>query len=137
MVRSAASTEPCARARRRVRVDSVRTFCLAAWATLATAIFTVAGTTQGTTQGTAQEMAQATAHGTAQELAGTVGAGAAGEAPGGVVSILPLHALVAAVMAGVGAPRLLVRGGASPHDATLRPSDARALSAGCQRGHAR
>ncbi len=148
MVRSAASTEPSTRVRRRlrhcgaaarpgpatrgptrvrrrVRVDWVRGFCLAAWATLATAIFTVVGTTQGT----AQEMAQGTAQGTAQELAGTVAAGAAGEAPGVVVSILPLHALVAAVMAGVGTPRLLVRGGASPHDATLRPSDARALSA--------
>ena len=52
-----------------------------------------------------------------------------GEAPEVVVSILPLHSLVAAVMEGVGAPRLLIRGGASPHDAVLRPSDARALSA--------
>lgn len=41
---------------------------------------------------------------------------AASEAPDVVVSILPLHALVAAVMAGVGTPHLLVRGGASPHD---------------------
>jgi zinc transport system substrate-binding protein len=46
-----------------------------------------------------------------------------------VVSIAPLHGLVAAVMAGVGVPHLLVRGGASPHDASLRPSDARALNA--------
>ena len=66
------------------------------------------------------------APGAAQEAAGPV---RSGEAPGVVVSILPLHALVAAVMAGVGTPRLLVRGGASPHDASLRPSDARALSA--------
>ncbi len=56
-------------------------------------------------------------------------AGEARGARGVVVSILPLHALVAAVMAGVGTPHLLVRGGASPHDASLRPSDARALSA--------
>ncbi len=56
----------------------------------------------------------------------------AGQARGGlgvVVSILPLHGLIAAVMEGVGTPRLLIRGGASPHDASLRPSDARALSA--------
>lgn len=53
----------------------------------------------------------------------------ASEVPVVVVSILPLHGLVAAVMAGVGSPHLLVRGGASPHDASLRPSDARALSA--------
>jgi zinc transport system substrate-binding protein len=53
----------------------------------------------------------------------------ASEALGVVVSILPLHGLVTAVMAGVGSPHLLVRGGASPHDASLRPSDARALSA--------
>jgi len=49
--------------------------------------------------------------------------------PGVVVSILPLHGLVAAVMEGLGTPHLLVRGGASPHNASLRPSDARALSA--------
>ncbi len=55
--------------------------------------------------------------------------GQAGAVPDVVVSILPLHGLVAAVMAGVGTPHLLVRGGASPHDASLRPSDARALSA--------
>ncbi len=46
-----------------------------------------------------------------------------------VVSILPLHSLVAGVMAGVGAPRLLVRGAVSAHRYALRPSDARALSA--------
>jgi zinc transport system substrate-binding protein len=45
-----------------------------------------------------------------------------------VVSILPLHSLVASVMAGTGAPYLLVRGASSPHDASLRPSDARALT---------
>ncbi len=56
-------------------------------------------------------------------------AGQAGAALEVVVSILPLHGLVAAVMAGTGTPHLLIRGGASPHDASLRPSDARALSA--------
>ncbi len=49
--------------------------------------------------------------------------------PAVVVSVLPLHSLVAALMEGLGSPYLLVRGGASPHDASLRPSDARALSA--------
>ena len=45
-----------------------------------------------------------------------------------VVSIKPLHALVAGVMAGVGAPDLLVKGSASPHTYAMRPSDARALN---------
>ena len=51
----------------------------------------------------------------------------AGEAPRAVVSIPPLHSLVAGVMQGLGAPHLLLRGGASPHGGSLRPSDARAL----------
>ncbi|MFQ6016741.1 MAG: zinc ABC transporter substrate-binding protein [Kiloniellaceae bacterium] len=50
------------------------------------------------------------------------------QAPRVVVSIKPLHGLVAGVMAGLGAPVLLVGGGASPHDYGLRPSEARALS---------
>ncbi|NOY13543.1 MAG: zinc ABC transporter solute-binding protein [Deltaproteobacteria bacterium] len=49
-------------------------------------------------------------------------------APRVVVSIKPIHALVAGVMQGVGEPQLLVKGGASPHGYVLRPSDARALS---------
>ena len=44
-----------------------------------------------------------------------------------VVTIKPLHALVAQVMAGVGAPELLVKGAASPHSYALKPSEARAL----------
>jgi zinc transport system substrate-binding protein len=48
--------------------------------------------------------------------------------PDVVVSVKPLHALVAGVMEGVGTPYLLVRGAASPHDFTLRPSDAKALN---------
>lgn len=44
-----------------------------------------------------------------------------------VVTIKPIHALVAQVMAGLGEPRLLVTGQASPHSFSLRPSDARAL----------
>ena len=46
-----------------------------------------------------------------------------------VVTIKPLHALVAQVMAGVGSPTLLVNGLASPHTYALRPSEARALNA--------
>lgn len=49
-------------------------------------------------------------------------------APRVVVSIKPLHALVAAVMQGRGDPELLISGGQSPHDFSLRPSDARKLS---------
>ncbi|MCH8154546.1 MAG: zinc ABC transporter substrate-binding protein [Proteobacteria bacterium] len=45
-----------------------------------------------------------------------------------VVSVLPLHSLVSGVMAGLGVPKLLVRGASSPHDTRLRPSDARALT---------
>ena len=45
-----------------------------------------------------------------------------------VASIKPVHSLVAGVMREVGEPRLLVPGGASPHEYSLRPSDARAIS---------
>jgi len=51
---------------------------------------------------------------------------ASAEAPRVVASLVPVHALVAGVMRGVGTPTLLLRGG-SPHTATLRPSEARAL----------
>lgn len=49
-------------------------------------------------------------------------------APDVVTSLQPVHSLVAGVMQGVGQPRLLVTGGASPHDYSLRPSDARAIA---------
>lgn len=49
------------------------------------------------------------------------------EVPRVVVSIPPLHSLVAGVMAGVGEPQLLLKVGASPHHYALKPSDARAL----------
>jgi len=45
-----------------------------------------------------------------------------------VASIAPVHSLVARVMEGAGAPRLLMPPGAEPHDYALRPSDAAALS---------
>ena len=46
-----------------------------------------------------------------------------------VVSIEPVHSLVAGVMAGVAEPELLIKGSQSPHEFSLRPSDMRALSA--------
>ncbi len=49
-------------------------------------------------------------------------------APAVVVSIKPLHSLVAGVMRGVASPLLLVKGGGSPHGYVLRPSEARALA---------
>ena len=47
--------------------------------------------------------------------------------PNVVASIKPVHSLVAAVMAGVGEPTLIVKGAASPHTYALKPSDASAL----------
>ncbi|HYD64233.1 zinc ABC transporter substrate-binding protein ZnuA [Azospirillum sp.] len=49
------------------------------------------------------------------------------DVPKVVASIKPVHSLVSAVMQGVGEPALIVRGAASPHDYTMKPSDARAL----------
>lgn len=46
---------------------------------------------------------------------------------GVVASIKPVHSLVAGVMQGVGEPRLIVKGAASPHTYALRPSEAAAL----------
>ena len=54
---------------------------------------------------------------------------AAAAAPKVVVSIKPIHSLLAGVMAGIGEPALIVAGGSSPHVYTLRPSDARKLEA--------
>jgi zinc transport system substrate-binding protein len=54
---------------------------------------------------------------------------AAAETPRVVASIKPVHALVAAVMEGLGAPALLVPGNASPHAYSLRPSEAQRLAA--------
>ena len=53
--------------------------------------------------------------------------GTALAAPAVVASTKPIHSLVAAVMAGVGDPGLIVKGSASPHTYSLRPSDASAL----------
>jgi len=45
-----------------------------------------------------------------------------------VVTIKPIHSLVVGVMAGVAEPELLIKGAGSPHDYSLRPSDAKLLS---------
>jgi zinc transport system substrate-binding protein len=54
-------------------------------------------------------------------------AAAAAEPPRVIASIKPIHSLVAAVMAGVAVPELLVQGAASPHSYAMRPSDAARL----------
>jgi zinc transport system substrate-binding protein len=48
-------------------------------------------------------------------------------APAVVASTKPVHSLVSAVMGDTGTPTLLVKGAASPHTYSLRPSDAAAL----------
>lgn len=62
---------------------------------------------------------------TALLSAGTIAARA--ETPDVVVSIKPIHSLVAAIMQGVGEPALVVEGAASPHTYALKPSNAAAL----------
>src|SRR4030081_1608088 len=52
----------------------------------------------------------------------------AAPAPDVLVSIKPLHSIVAAVMEGIGAPELLLTGAASPHSYALKPSDARKIA---------
>lgn len=59
---------------------------------------------------------------------GSGAAGAqAGSAPRVVADIAPVHSLVAQVMDGIGEPELLLRAGASPHDYSMKPSEARML----------
>ena len=58
---------------------------------------------------------------------GAAGSAAADDELRVVASIKPVHSLVSAVMAGVGEPHLIIRGHASPHTFTMRPSDAAAL----------
>ena len=52
---------------------------------------------------------------------------AASAAPEVVVSIKPIHSLVASIMEGVAEPGLIVDGAASPHTFTMKPSDARTV----------
>jgi len=58
----------------------------------------------------------------------SIAAGAFADAPRIVVSIKPVHALVASVARGVATPTLLVRGAASPHSYSMKPTDATALA---------
>ena len=53
---------------------------------------------------------------------------AASGAPRVVASIAPLHSLAAMAMGDLGAPKLLLRGSASPHSHALSPSDTTALN---------
>jgi zinc transport system substrate-binding protein len=52
---------------------------------------------------------------------------AAAAAPDVIASIKPVHSLVAAVMAGVGEPAVIIDGAASPHSYALKPSQAAAI----------
>lgn len=56
-----------------------------------------------------------------------MGGTAMADVPNVTVDIAPLHSLVARVMEGVGTPSLLLPPGASPHEYSLRPSEATAL----------
>ena len=56
-----------------------------------------------------------------------IGGTALADVPNVAVDIAPVHSLVARVMQGVGEPSLIVQPGASPHEYSLRPSEARAL----------
>jgi zinc transport system substrate-binding protein len=62
-------------------------------------------------------------------VAPAAAAAPASAGPDVVVTIRPLHALVARVMAGVGTPQLLVQGGQSAHTYALKPSDVAKLDA--------
>ena len=57
----------------------------------------------------------------------SISASALADTPNVVVSIKPLHALVASVMQGLGTPDLIIDGQASPHTYSMKPSDAKSL----------
>ncbi len=59
--------------------------------------------------------------------AALMGGTASAETPRVAVDIAPVHSLVARVMDGVGTPSLIVKPGTSPHEYSLRPSEAAAL----------
>lgn len=59
--------------------------------------------------------------------AALMGGPAMADVPNVAVDIAPVHSLVARVMEGVGSPDLIVQPGASPHEYSLRPSEAAAL----------
>ncbi|MFK7764598.1 MAG: zinc ABC transporter substrate-binding protein [Roseobacter sp.] len=56
-----------------------------------------------------------------------IGGAAVADVPVVAVDIAPVHSLVARVMKDVGDPLLIVKAGASPHEYSLRPSEAAAL----------
>lgn len=61
-------------------------------------------------------------------LAAALMAGTAmADVPRVAVDIAPVHSLVTRVMEGLGTPSLIVQSGASPHEYSLRPSEAQAL----------
>lgn len=61
-------------------------------------------------------------------MVATLTAGSAvADVPNVAVDIAPVHSLVARVMEGVGEPSLILPPGASPHEYSLRPSEAAAL----------
>ncbi|MBO33282.1 MAG: zinc ABC transporter substrate-binding protein [Rhodospirillaceae bacterium] len=55
------------------------------------------------------------------------GSAAVAKSPLVVASIKPIHSLISSVMKGVDLPLLLIKGNASPHQFSLKPSQARAL----------
>lgn len=59
--------------------------------------------------------------------AALLGGTAIADVPSVAADIAPVHSLVARVMDGVGTPDLIVQSGASPHEYSLRPSEAAAL----------
>jgi len=66
----------------------------------------------------------------ALSLTATLMGGAAyADTPQVAVDIAPVHSLVARVMDGIGKPDLIIQSGASPHEYSLRPSEASALQA--------
>ena len=56
-----------------------------------------------------------------------LGARAAEASPRVVVTVQPLHSIVAGIMGDAGTPALLIRGGGSPHSFALKPSQAELL----------
>ena len=60
-------------------------------------------------------------------LLSTVAGAALAEPPAVVTDIAPVHSLVSQVMGGLGEPVLLVQEGQSPHEHSLKPSEAGAL----------
>jgi zinc transport system substrate-binding protein len=60
-------------------------------------------------------------------FAALIGGTAFAEVPHVATDIAPVHSLVARVMDGIGIPDLIVQPGGSPHEYSLRPSEAQAL----------